>query len=763
MLIGQGLSGKTSLKRSLKGERFNPGETSTKGIEMDPSYCKVSQEVWKVGEGTQGTNSDRVPISYEQRTAQYILSHLKKEQEEASSSHEKYENAIVDESGRPSTADYKEHSDLTAVSPSFTPEVSHGTHRSMADVQNLPELPKVPEEIAGLIEKLLQVDGNEKDDEDIYSILWDFGGQAVYYATHPLFLTVRAIYCLVYNLSRNPDGKVSPELMHGFYDDIEENFCEKSNMNYLDFWMSSVSSLVSHDEEPQETSTSELLPERLPPVFLVCTHADKPYESSDPEKLARRMFGSLQTKNYGKHLLDFFVVDNTKSGSGEECQGVAKLRKEVLNVAKELPQMKEVIPIKWLKYEKAVSAMVERGHKWISLDEAKKTAVEECEISNDEQFETMLNFLHDLRILIHFDDTPQLNKMVILDLQWLIDVFKKVITITPFERKEAKFVQAWLTLERTGVLEEKLLQHVWGSLFDNQDTCNSLIAMMEKFCLLCPWPSSCDGESSSKYLVPSMLRYPPQQDVTKLIASAGMPSLYVKFRSGQVPPGLFPRLVLMVFQWCTNEWLCKSPPQLHKNFARFFTHPAEGCSLILLCHSCSIEVVVHKEISTVIPPGMKLSSEYDFDTFQVNVARTVCRELGFFLRCMREQFAWLKNMAYDMSVCCPVCSGKDGSVRYCRIHHVLGCKQEECVHFWSESELRDSQGPITCFKSLVAGDYRVPVELVGLWFELVDQQVNLKKIYFAFLHWCFSKMMLLNEFDAVLFHKCEINFKMRNC
>ena len=298
MLIGQGQSGKTSLKKSLKGEQFDPGENSTEGIEMDPSYCNVSQEIWKVGERTQGTNSDRVPISYEQRTAQYILSHLKEEQKEPSSSHTKHENVIVDESG-PSTAGYKEAADLPAVSRSSTPEVSHGTRRSMAEMQSVPELPNVPEEIAGLIEQLLQVDGNEEDDGDIYSILWDFGGQAVYYATHPLFLTVRAIYCLVYNLSRNPDEKVSPELMHGFYDVIEEKFCERSNMDYLDFWMSSVSSLVSHDEQPQEASTSEVLLERMPPVFLVCTHADKPYKSSDPERLARRIFGSLQTKSYG--------------------------------------------------------------------------------------------------------------------------------------------------------------------------------------------------------------------------------------------------------------------------------------------------------------------------------------------------------------------------------------------------------------------------------------------------------------------------------
>ena len=43
MIIGQARTGKTSLKRSLKGELFNPNEGSTKGIETDPSYLKSRQ------------------------------------------------------------------------------------------------------------------------------------------------------------------------------------------------------------------------------------------------------------------------------------------------------------------------------------------------------------------------------------------------------------------------------------------------------------------------------------------------------------------------------------------------------------------------------------------------------------------------------------------------------------------------------------------------------------------------------------------------
>ena len=736
MLIGQSQSGKTSLKRSLKGERFNPEETSTTGIEMDPSYCKVSAEVWKVGEKTQAKDSDLGPISYEHRTAQYIVRNLKKEQGEPESSQLTDDNMTLDGTVSLRTVeDCVENSfDISDTSFSRNHKLSADTLLNVPVVPDVSQVPEVPQEIAALIHKLVQVVEKGEDEEEIYSVLWDFGGQLVYYATHPLFLTRRAIFCLVYNLSRDPAETVGPQVRHGFYKNIEDVFCERSNRDYLDVWMSSVSSLVPQDEDTEEAPASEMLPERLPPVFLVCTHADKPYKDVQPEELGREIFGSLQTKSYGKHLFDVFVVDNTKSGSEQECPEVTRLKNQVLNVAKELPQMKEVIPIKWLKYEKAVGVMLGDGYKWISLDDARKIALEVCEIYSDEQFEALLTFLHDQRILIHFDDTPELNKMVILDLQWLIDVFKKIITVTPYKSNERKFTKLWLKLETTGILDEKLLEHVWGPVFDNRETCDSLIAMMEKFCLLCPWSSLADGESPREYLVPSMLMFPPKEDVAQLIASAGIPSLYVKFKSGQVPSGLFPRLVLMIFQWCTKEWLFQSEPQLYHNFARFYSHPAEGCSVILLCHSSFIEVVVHKEdstsqVSTIVSPEMQLSPDSSHDTFQVNVARIVCRQLGLMLECMRKEFHWLKNMAYEMSVCCPVCS-KQGSVNHCRDHKIRSCKHEECLHFWSETELRQCKGPITCTKSAFAGDYRVPLKDFEPWFKFADEQVTCSTLYY---------------------------------
>ena len=369
------------------------------------------------------------------------------------------------------------------------------------------------------------------------------------------------------------------------------------------------------------------------------------------------------------------------------------------------------------------------GHKWISLDVAKNIATEECGISSPEQFVAMLNFLHDQKILIHFNDTPQLSRMVILDPQWLIDVFKEVITIRPYQSQERKYEQLWLKLETTGILEEKLLQHIWGPLLDNRETCHTLIAMMEKFCLLCPLSSAVTTDSPTEYLVPSMLKFPPLEDVSKLIASAGISPLYLKFKSSQVPSGLFSRVVLMVFQWCTKEFSSQTQLQLHQNFARFYTHPEEGCSLILRCHSSFIEVVVHKERCTVrlssdVASGLNLPSESTYDAFQVNFARVVCRRLELILECMRKEFPWLKNMAYDLLVCCPVCC-TSRSVNHCRNHsvHVRGCKEEECLHLLSKSELLSSRGSIVCTQSVVAVNCKVPVDFVGFWFGSLEEQV----------------------------------------
>ena len=672
MLVGQERTGKTSLKKSLKGETFDEREESTDGIEADPSYFKVSTEIWKTGEKMEETDPGS-SISFEHlAAAKLIIERLRKE-----------EGNLPDVS----------ESQVEQPSTSSIHLVSEPTANDIESYHT-----ELPEELKKLVEELLEKGENAKDDDEIYSILWDFGGQSVYYDTHPIFLTDKAIYILVSDLSRNPNEKVIPPVRKGLYRNKVDIYLNKTNLDYLDFWMSSIHSLVSPDViSSQDTAANahETLPTRLPPVFLVCTHADEPYltKGTSARDLALGIYGILRSKIYREHLFkDVFVVDNTMSGSDHECPDVIRLREEVLAVAKELPLMKEAIPLKWLRFEDTLQIR-KKSDKWIPLDEAKRIARDDYKIDDDEEFSTLLNFLHDQRIVVHFSGSPELETMVILDPQWLVEILKKIITIKRYEGSEKEVEALWLKLEDKGILDERLIDHAWKHLFDNQERRSSLIAIMERLHLLCSCPST---DSSKQYLVPSMLMSPPTDDVMKLLDSVKVPSLFVRFASGRVPPGLFSRLILLFLQWCSEEWKNSTSPQLFHNFAVFAILPGQGISIILLCHSSSIEIIV-------------------CGNCDVSTTRSIHWKLTLILKCMREEFYWLKYMKYEMCVCCPVCS-QPGSVK-CRAHDVRGC---ECLHLLSESDLRDRQH---CDKSgrNILGDRRIRVEQFACWFSFGNE------------------------------------------
>ncbi|XP_068700393.1 probable serine/threonine-protein kinase roco4 [Montipora foliosa] len=362
----------------------------------------------------------------------------------------------------------------------------------------------------------------EDNRENIYSCLWDFAGQSVYYVTHLLFLTARAIYVLVYNLSVNPDHPAKPLMKQGVCQKNQDTFNLNTNLDYLDFWIRSVASLskkCSHDHEntAKIPTGAGLLPHRLPSVFLVCTHADTPYDKKkDPRDLAYGILGRLRQKPYSVHLFDVYVVDNRKSGTAFECSEVRRLRQQVLAAAEQLPYINEAIPIKWLKFERAIAALKKqkKGNKCISLKDAEDIASNDCNVTEKRESKKILGYLHDLRSIVHFDDPPEFNKLVVLDPQWLIDVFKKVITVQPaYQCEEKKLLDKWNKLEACGLLDENLLRHIWKSLSDDEETYQSLVEIMEKFGLMCPWPLDASGNKS--HLVPSTLKSRPPKEISE--------------------------------------------------------------------------------------------------------------------------------------------------------------------------------------------------------------------------------------------------------
>jgi len=202
----------------------------------------------------------------------------------------------------------------------------------------------LPDKVTDLVVQYLQ---HLKLDEDIKAkevilTLWDFAGQHLYYASHSVFLSPRAVYTLVYNLSKDLNAPAEPCVRQGFHDIVLENPNSETNLESLLAWLASV-----HSIRPTADGTSSSQDGKLtylrPPVFIVGTNADRPFE--DAKKMEKLIQKSISGKKYEKHVIrPFFAVDNTRSLSDD---GVQTLQKRIMEVLKQEPYMGEEVPIRY--------------------------------------------------------------------------------------------------------------------------------------------------------------------------------------------------------------------------------------------------------------------------------------------------------------------------------------------------------------------------------------------------------------------------------
>ncbi len=81
---------------------------------------------------------------------------------------------------------------------------------------------------------------------------------------------------------------------------------------------------------------------------------------------------------------------------------------------------------RWFNFEKVVEALVAEKTYYLTIEQLETIAQKVCFIEDKDELTTMLDFYHDLGQIIKHRST------VVLEAQWLIDVFKQLITIRPF-------------------------------------------------------------------------------------------------------------------------------------------------------------------------------------------------------------------------------------------------------------------------------------------------------------------------------------------
>ena len=78
------------------------------------------------------------------------------------------------------------------------------------------------------------MEGEGVKEESVVSVeMWDFAGQELYYASHPVFLTSRAIYILVCNLSKSLKETAQPCVRQGSHNFMLDNPNGETNLENL--------------------------------------------------------------------------------------------------------------------------------------------------------------------------------------------------------------------------------------------------------------------------------------------------------------------------------------------------------------------------------------------------------------------------------------------------------------------------------------------------------------------------------------------------
>ena len=126
---------------------------------------------------------------------------------------------------------------------------------------------ELPPEIASLIAHQLLDESKIEENLKIWPVIWDFAGQDIYRAIHPIFMSPKDIYLLVLDitkeLSERADCRVNEYL-------APSRDSEDTNWDHILRWLDLIHSLKMSGED-----------KILPPVMVVGTHATSPDPNTD--------------------------------------------------------------------------------------------------------------------------------------------------------------------------------------------------------------------------------------------------------------------------------------------------------------------------------------------------------------------------------------------------------------------------------------------------------------------------------------------------
>ena len=522
LLIGCENTGKTSLISTFLGETFIEKRPATDGAETQ--VCKAYAKGWK-----RITEEDKTVHLY----GQFI--------------HAIRENAKIMKG---------QHTHFSPKPDNVSQSTKLGTSSS-SSASGFPVVP-LPPKLSQSKEKLPQLSTQDLEEitwsrytsqyelDSINVVAWDYAGQVIFHNTHCVFMSENGVPIITFNASMELTDEI--KLRKGAQIPPE---C-RTNISSLHYWLHTVSSMHPTVEHPQG-----------PMALLAGTHIDllhhdiKEARRLAKTKLLPQLEKELRKKPYLKQLIGnekgimaylkkyCFFVSNKIPDEEVEC-----LKSTVIEVA---PSLKKQEPVVYLKIEQTLlmhkEQIISRAD---VLDIAIKCGFPVSE--NSPEFEGLLSYLHNKRVILYFSKIKSLNNLVILSPHWLAKLFSYVITAHTYGTG-GDHDDAWERLTNYGILGGNLFGHMVQKFLSDYPSVMSVTNKQVLDILLCfhlvarvtahAWfteenipPPDDFGDT---FIVPSFVhnddgRCPPSTKQERVICFV--------FRSGFVPTNLLNQLIV---------------------------------------------------------------------------------------------------------------------------------------------------------------------------------------------------------------------------
>ncbi|XP_056015100.1 uncharacterized protein LOC125677879 [Ostrea edulis] len=510
--------------------------------------------------------------------------------------------------------------------------------------------------------KDLPVD-TDKEGKQLLSVV-DFGGQCAYYACHQVYLSRRAFYLLVIDMSKAFDEKVDPKLC----EQAGTMFTDWSYGEYLLFWLKSVHTYCDNDA----------------PVIIVGTHLDEA-KAQNSDTLYNNILDNLKLDKHLRSHLNrkrCFVLGFKSDGSSFQ-DTLSELEKCMVSIARE-ERWKESIPTDWALSEVVVGELRRRKVRITSVKELSQNCFGENK-EKSTQIRDILKFYHDIGVILHFDESS-LAETVIIDIQWFVDSFKNIITDPNHIRDFVDSDRDWCSFYISGHILDSLLTDIWNSRhFEmnywkrNQNKAN-LLQYMQRLGLI--------AVGTFAHYIPCMNKRSFGMQEDNFFHSIQSKTSVLVFRFQFLPYFFYFRLIVACLTKTKGEWMVLEDRGLclYKNVACFVY---KQHAIALAVNRCSIQLQVFQPSKVVIVKDVTLEIRDNIERLlnglTSNFHKKVMYTVGY--QCSKQEvfrehddcFVEERDIHGKGKITCP----KHGMIN----HHILS--ESTLLVYWKQDVLAE--------------------------------------------------------------------------